>query len=47
MELSAYRRAKQIEEDAKTRLQKLRRRSLETIEQVRRQLRGRPRKTTA
>ena len=38
MELSAYRRAKQIEEDAKTELQKLRRQSLETIEQVRRQL---------
>mgnify|MGYP000314434604 CR=1 FL=1 len=35
---SAYRRAKQIEEDAKTELQKLRRQSLETIEQVRRQL---------
>lgn len=31
-------RAKQIEEDAKTELQKLRRQSLETIEQVRRQL---------
>ena len=38
MELSAYRRAKQIEEDANTELQKLRRQSLETIEQVRRQL---------
>ena len=38
MELSAYRRAKQIEEDAKIELQKLRRKSLETIEQVRRQL---------
>ena len=38
MGLSAYRRAKQIEEDAKTELQKLRRQSLETIEQVRRQL---------
>ena len=38
MELSAYRRAKQIEEDAKNELQKLRRQSLETIEQVRRQL---------
>ena len=36
--LSAYRRAKQIEEDAKNELQKLRRQSLETIEQVRRQL---------
>ena len=38
MELSAYRRAKQIEEDAKVELQKLRRKSMETIEQVRRQL---------
>ncbi len=38
MELSAYRRAKQIEEDAKIELQKLHRKSMETIEQVRRQL---------
>lgn len=38
MELSAYRRAKQIEEDAKTELQKLRRQSAEMIEQVKRQL---------
>ena len=38
MELSAYRRAKQIEEDAKNELQKLRRQSLEMIEQVKRQL---------
>ena len=38
MELSAYRRAKQIEEDAKSELQKLRRQSLEMIEQVKRQL---------
>lgn len=38
MELSAYRRAKQIEEDAKAELQKLRRQSLEMIEQVKRQL---------
>ena len=35
MELSAYRRAKQIEEDAKTELQKLRRQSLETKENYR------------
>ena len=33
-----YDQSKQIEEDAKTELQKLRRQSLETIEQVRRQL---------
>ena len=38
MELSAYRRAKQIEEDAKSELQKLRRQSLEMIDQVKRQL---------
>ena len=38
MELSAYRRAKQIEEDAKNELQKLRRQSLEMIDQVKRQL---------
>lgn len=38
MELSAYRRAKQMEEDAKAELQKLRRQSAEMIEQVRRQL---------
>lgn len=38
MELSAYRRAKQIEEDAKIGLQKLRRQSQEMIEQVKRQL---------
>lgn len=38
MELSAYRRAKKIEEDAKAELQKLRRQSLEMIEQVKRQL---------
>ncbi len=38
MELSAYRRAKQIEEDAKTELQKLRQQSFEMIEQVKRQL---------
>lgn len=38
MELSAYRRAKRIEEDAKAELQKLRRQSLEMIDQVKRQL---------
>ena len=38
MELSAYRRAKKIEEDAKAELQKLRRQSLDMIEQVKRQL---------
>ena len=38
MELSAYRRAKQIEEDAKAELQKLRRQSLDMIEQVKHQL---------
>ncbi len=38
MELSAYRRAKQIEDDAKAELQKLRRQSLDMIEQVKRQL---------
>lgn len=38
MELSAYRRAKKIEEEAKVELQKLRRQSLEMIEQVKRQL---------
>ena len=38
MELSAYRRAKQIEEDAKAELQKLRRQSLDMIDQVKRQL---------
>lgn len=38
MELSAYRRAKQLEEDARTELQKLRRQSSDMIDQVRRQL---------
>jgi len=38
MELSAYRRAKQIEEDAKKELQKLRRQSAELIDRVRRHL---------
>lgn len=38
MELSAYRRAKQIDEDARVELQKLRRQSQEMIEQVKRQL---------
>ena len=38
MELSAYRRAKQIEEDAKNELAKLRRKSMEMIETVKRQL---------
>lgn len=38
MELSAYRRAKQIEEDAKAELQKLRRQSMEMIGEVKRQL---------
>ncbi|MGI6181381.1 MAG: hypothetical protein ACOYIE_04820 [Agathobaculum sp.] len=38
MELSAYRRAKQIEEDAKAELQKLRRQSMEMINEVKRQL---------
>lgn len=38
MELSAYRRAKQIEEDAKAEQQKLRRQSIDMIEQVKRQL---------
>lgn len=38
MELSAYRRAKQIEEDAKAELQKLRRQSMEMIEGVKRHL---------
>lgn len=38
MELSAYRRAKQMEQDAKLELQKLRRQSMEMIEQVKRQL---------
>ena len=38
MELSAYRRAKQMEEDARTELQKLRRQSAGMIDQVRRQL---------
>lgn len=38
MELSAYRRAKKIEEDAKNEMQKLRRQSLEMIEQVKKQL---------
>ena len=46
MELSAYRRAKQIEEDAKVELQKLRRKSMETIEQVRHSWMP-PRRTTA
>ncbi len=38
MELSAYRRAKQIEEEAEAELQKLRQQSLDMIEQVKRQL---------
>lgn len=38
MELSAYRRAKQIEEDAKAELVKLRRQSMEMIDGVKRQL---------
>ena len=38
MELSAYRRAKQLEENARTELQKLRRQSSDMIDQVRRQL---------
>lgn len=38
MELSAYRRAKQIEEDAKNEMQKLRRQSLDMIEQVKKQI---------
>lgn len=38
MELSAYRRAKRIEEDAKNELGKLRRQSMEMIEQVKNQL---------
>ena len=38
MELSAYRRAKQMEEDARGELQKLRQQSLDMIEQVKRQL---------
>ena len=38
MELSAYRRAKRIEEDAKAELQKLRRQSLEMIDHVKRQV---------
>lgn len=38
MELSAYRRAKQIEQDARNELQKLRRQSMDMITQVRRQL---------
>lgn len=38
MELSAYRRAKQIDEDARVELQKLRRQSQEMLEQVKRQL---------
>jgi len=38
MELSAYRRAKQLEEEAKDELQKLRQQSLDMIEQVKHQL---------
>lgn len=38
MELSAYRRAKQMEEDARGELQKLRQQSLDMIEQVKHQL---------
>ena len=38
MELSAYRRAKQLEDDAKNELAKLRRQSMDMIDQVKRQI---------